>query len=860
MATIAKNFRVKNGLIVEGTTATVNGNNILTSGDTTDNVTEGSSNLYFTDERVQDAVDALISAGTHENITITYDDETNSLSFVAENGVADSDTDDLVEGETNLYFTNERVHDAVDALIAAGEHSNITITYDDETNSLSFAAENGVADSTTDDLVEGEDNLYFTNQRAMDAVQSSYEAYADQAEADAITSANSYTDGRETAITTAYQSYADQAEADAITSANAYTDGRETAITTAYQAYADQAEADAISTASADATSKANAAEAAAISSSNSYTDAELGTHESTTSGIHGVTGDIVGTTDSQTLSNKTLGSDLNANSNKVTNLSTPTASTDAANKLYVDEVAQGLKVRGSVEAATDADLGGTYANGTNGVDATITIPATDELDIDGWTAWSQFDGILVKDQTNAEENGRYFVFVVGDEETDWVLKRCIDCDTAEEIPGSFVFVQHGDSYESTGWAATVANVDTFVVGTDDITWVQFSGAGTYLAGNGLELNGNTFEIDTTITATKEYVDGEISDLDTALKTYADTAEADAISSANSYTDGEISALDTSLKAYADTAEADAITAANNYTDGRESAITTAYQSYADQAEADAVSTASADATSKANAAEAAANSYTDGEISSLDASLKAYADQAEADAISTAAADATSKANAAESAANAFTTDAINDLDTDDIEEGQTNLYFTDARAKTSAADLLTGATLENITITGTGSGLTITAENGVADSDTDDLVEGTSNLYFTDQRAVDALQAVTPVFTEIDVNSIALNIAATVDVAVQNTTGTVYSFDSGTYTSAKFLVKADTGTHTEITEVLVTLDSSSNIAITEYAIVNTGGSLVNITAVMNDTDVELQATVVNDNTTVRVYGTLVV
>ena len=171
-----------------------------------------------------------------------------------------------------------------------------------------------------------------------------------------------------------------------------------------------------------------------------------------------------------------------------------------------------------------------------------------------------------------------------------------------------------------------------------------------------------------------------------------------------------------------------------------------------------------------------------------------------------------------------------------------------------------MTAATKTNITITGTGSGLTITAENGVADSDTDDLDEGSSNLYFTDQRAVDALQAVTPVFEEIDVNSIALNVASSVTVATQNTTGTVYSFDSGTYTSAKFLVKSDTGTHTEVMEVLVTLDGSSNIAITEYAIVNTGGSLADITAVMNGTDVELQATVVNDNTVVRAYGTLIV
>jgi hypothetical protein len=97
-----------------------------------------------------------------------------------------------------------------------------------------------------------------------------------------------------------------------------------------------------------------------------------------------------------------------------------------------------------------------------------------------------------------------------------------------------------------------------------------------------------------------------------------------------------------------------------------------------------------------------------------------------------------------AQSAAETFATDAINALDTDDIEEGSTNQYYTESRAKTDAAELLTGATLTNITITGTGAGLTITAENGVADSTTDNLTEGTTNKYFTDERAQDAVGSV--------------------------------------------------------------------------------------------------------------------
>ena len=219
---------------------------------------------------------------------------------------------------------------------------------------------------------------------------------------------------------------------------------------------------------------------------------------------------------------------------------------------------------------------------------------------------------------------------------------------------------------------------------------------------------------------------------------------------------------------------------------------------------------------------------------------------------------DAAGSAATAETNANGYTDSAIGDLDTDDIEEGATNQYYTTTRAKIDAAALLTGATLENITITGDEDGLTITAENGVADSDTDDLTEGATNLYFTDQRAVDALEAVTPNFVEIDINSIATQIAATVEVPTASTV-TAHAFLKADYRSAEYLVKVAYGNHTEISKVLLTLDTSDNIAITEYAIVGTNGSASTISADVSGTDVRLRVATANNGSDVTVVGTLV-
>lgn len=176
-----------------------------------------------------------------------------------------------------------------------------------------------------------------------------------------------------------------------------------------------------------------------------------------------------------------------------------PINSTDAANKKYVDEVAEGIRSAPAVHAATTENLTATYDNGTDGEGATLNLGAAATLTIDGESTWNLYDGLLVKNQTNKAENGRYSLTQVGDGTTDWIFTRCGICDTADEIPGRYVFVVDGTVNAGTGWVQVVNDPDTFIVGTDDIEIYQFSGSGTYTADNGLTLSGTEFSIDTSV-------------------------------------------------------------------------------------------------------------------------------------------------------------------------------------------------------------------------------------------------------------------------------------------------------------------------------------------------------------------------
>ena len=156
----------------------------------------------------------------------------------------------------------------------------------------------------------------------------------------------------------------------------------------------------------------------------------------------------------------------VSLNSQKITNLATPTADADAASKSYVDGVAQGLDIKEAARVATTADI---TLSGTQTIDG-ISVVADDR--------------VLVKNQNTATENGLYLC-----KASSWT--RTDDLATGADASSVFIFISEGSTQADQGFVCS-SDKGSAVVATNNLSFTQFSGAGSITAGDGLQKSGST--------------------------------------------------------------------------------------------------------------------------------------------------------------------------------------------------------------------------------------------------------------------------------------------------------------------------------------------------------------------------------
>lgn len=187
------------------------------------------------------------------------------------------------------------------------------------------------------------------------------------------------------------------------------------------------------------------------------------------------------------------VNSDVSFAGFKLTNLATPVSDTDAVNKLYVDAIKQSLDIKDSCRVATTGTETYTIVSGA--------VTAINGTTIDGISIVSG-DRILVKNapsatgvgsttNTNQPANG---IYVVNSVSTTISVSRAIDANVSLDVTaGMFTFVTEGTSNADNGFVLTTN--DAIILNTTALTFVQFSGAGQVIAGNGISKTGNTISV-----------------------------------------------------------------------------------------------------------------------------------------------------------------------------------------------------------------------------------------------------------------------------------------------------------------------------------------------------------------------------
>jgi hypothetical protein len=419
---------------------------------------------------------------------------------------------------------------------------------------------------------------------------------------------------------------------------------------------------------------------------------------------------------------------------------------------------------------------------------------------------------------------------------------------TTATIGGQNILTETGgDAYilNLVGGATLVKSVDSGVFSVDG-------------AGN-LTVNANTFD---------SY--GSASAAQTAAATDATNKANQALADAQSYSNSLASNYDAAGSAAA------AQTAAQSYADGLASNYDPAGSAAAAQTAAEGF------ATTAAGNAQTAAQSYADGLAVNYDPAGSAAAAQTAAEGFATqAVANLVGSAPAVLDTIQELATalennpDIIADLENvaagkQDTLTAGSNIDITGSTISVTGLDSADISDFNTAALSATSAAYDAAGAASAAQTAAQSYADGLASNYdpagsaaaaqtaaegYADGLTDDMLDGTTP-FTDLNINDVAKQVAART-TSLGSVVVTAYQFNKSAFKSGKFLVKIDNGTHNEISEILVTLDSSDNVAITEYAIVGTNGSRGTITADVDATHCRIRVNPVNDST-ITVAGTV--